>query len=162
MQNERVRTRAVALLVGIPPSTAVASPVIIPIIVLSPSGHRSDSGHIPAIVTIAAISAAIITIAAISAASIIAIAAAVSFPVGIAIGRGPAHSEDIIIKVARLGATEPYACATIGARAQDATTLAAKKTKRKKRLSPAFMAFYSLSWNNQMVRTKPEHSCLRS
>jgi hypothetical protein len=81
-----------ALLVGISPAAAIAAPVIIPVVVAA-----------AVIEAIAAISAAIPPIPAVPV--IIAIAAApFSFPVGIAIGRGPAEREDVIIKVSSLGA----------------------------------------------------------
>jgi len=98
MEDERVWAHAVALFAGIPPSTAVASPVIMPIIRVA--AVIEVIAAIPAIST-----SSIIAIATISAVSIIAIAATASSLVGIAIGRGPAQREDIIIKVSRLGAT---------------------------------------------------------
>jgi hypothetical protein len=84
-----------ALLVGISPPAAITAPVIIPVIAVA--------AVIEAIAAISAISAAIPPIAAVPV--IIAIAAApFSFPVSIAIGRGPAQREDVIIKVSSLGA----------------------------------------------------------
>jgi hypothetical protein len=119
MKDERVWAHAVALFAGIPPSTAVASPVIVPIIrvaavieVIAAISTISTSSII-AIATIFAVSiatisaSAIIPIVTIAAVSIIAIAATASSFVGIAIGRGPTQREDIIIKVSRLGATSP-------------------------------------------------------
>jgi hypothetical protein len=84
-----------ALLVGISPAAAIAAPVIIPVIVAA--------AVIEAIASISAISTAIPPIPAVPV--IIAMAAApLSFLVGIAISRGPAQREDVIIKVSSLGA----------------------------------------------------------
>jgi hypothetical protein len=80
-----------ALLVGIAPATAIAAPVIIPVIVVAP------------LIEAIAVISAVPSMPAVPV--IIAIAAApFSFPVRIAIGRGPAQSEDVIIKVSSLGA----------------------------------------------------------